>query len=662
MSDAVEPRTVDENTSIVTSLIARKPFHGKQPLSDAARRRAKSRLKDEHPGIDPRALTAIVQAKAPTPEPIDYEVEGRSWQSTDSAVVHFTDLYVHPALILPYQRNPREDEHRRFRWAALDGDPALTVEMTADPEGRAMLHMTVASPAHLRSLVKSTHNLMRREQKELHQQIRSLGVSKPITLVPVVIHHEDGTPDMVVLTSVDGSSRVSLAQITCGVTPDDLIYAFYKGKAVRTSHLAAVAEIAEMPVTDLDREQIYRYRLHIVPARVITDIHPYRTDEQPNALSVVRDLIEKEHVSPPKEWPEGGRRNHIAEKALEAAVAAGVLREVEARYMLGSCAVTDAEAAGLPVHDDERAHHITHKVVVQDTLRPFFSAAYRDFEQNKDRLGPNTRAELASEMILQPHRAAIGSNEIDGVRSTMERLWKAPLFRSVAPLLVIEPDDLLEAAIQDLEARPAEIGQSRLQLGLAGTFYLTVHRGLGRDNRQLKDNRGGAAVAQVLMLSKHGLRQLHEAVVKGRRGLPATIVLDDRGTLGKNGQGKEVPVTNEWLRKNFPDPEGDGDVPSAAPQALAHWWGEASRRVSAAREALDEVLALRNRVSPREQIHEARMQEHMVQALMRGLKDQVEEALKWATQLGVYETQYPVPVAAEVVGEETAVVPAKVVS
>lgn len=405
-----------------------------------------------------------------------------------------------------------------------------------------------------------------RDLNDLAPRIAKESVISPVVLVPTRIVAENGEAPITILTSVDGSSRVTAAQRILGVSGQDVLYRFSTDRRLLNDRIARVRQVYGRSETEVTEEETGRARVLSLPAFIIVAFKP-EEGRSNNFAAAIREYVGLTHVDPPKPWDEAGTLDTYADSVLDALLEHSKISDAEFDYLAGRIPVDELENRGFDRHLDTRAARLVQLVTrPKGSIYNLTGQAIRRVSQ-KGQARQKLRVDVFCELVLRSMRAhQLESGTITGVRSALQRTYSMSEFTSEEwKTTKSTPHKLCDAALEELEA--GEPGPAARELAVRGAYWLVGYGVLAREPagqraREHSDNRAPSTLLRTLHRDIHGLYILRQAILDGRAGKRPRIV-DHEGVVRRDASGtKDAIMTSEWLRGSAfpPDAADRGDV------------------------------------------------------------------------------------------------------
>lgn len=582
--------TTDEITTIHDHVPPRPVGKLPELAPVAARRKAADRLVDAF-NLDPDAAACIADAVVDPAElrrsietPTELAITGgtlvavraRVWTRrtmSDIRNPRIGDARRHPVAV-----EPGTDEESRFAPVGNPTSNGITPHLEVEVESTE--HMRWASSIAARAVL---------DANDWRYSIRNQGVLTEVWPVATRYTHEDGSPNLWALTTAEGSSRTTGAHDILGVgnSVDAVVKAasdtFMRGR-IKELNLA----FEQGPTV----KQSEALRCETMPALILVGYKPLPGGPG-RFSSAVKSLVALRHVDAPKEWGEGPELDSLADEALTVMEDRGILTPLRRRWLAGAISRTQAGAAHLPTDSAIRAAEIialfsTDDQAVRDAIR---DAVTR--QSTRKRITKNFRVKLAVALIVR----AVGG---EGTNPDRVRRYMQHGFVSVRDNHFTathrDADDVLGDALDEFDDDPAGgPGPAQLELAaraafpLISTLSLWADRGT-HDNPNADDRRRPGEVIDTMLASRHGIHQLHRAIVDHNDGRRALRAVDETGLVRlTDDRAQERTLNDVYLRSAFPK-AGSPTRPTST-DTPDDELRDAAARLGAAVRGLEEAMA-----------------------------------------------------------------------
>lgn len=459
------------------------------------------------------------------------------------------------------------------------------------------LRVTAASVDHLAGVLAAAEDVLRIENP-LGDRIALEGILRPLLLITLRVSFEDGTPDLVMVVTLDGSSRTAGAHELLEVTPEEVVSRFRDDRYLRRR----MGEWRAAAPESLETDESSPYRALSAPAELVIGVEPLDDDVATDTATETRSYVGLLHVEPAKKWSDAGVLDAQGDEVLDELLAADAITPDAYRVFGGLATIEDAASAGVARFHDERAAGILHLFV--EHPQSVRQAIVR--VTHLARVERGRKAKVAAELAIRSFRGRETARRTGRARIGLqlaysaEEIWTRPWAATDRT-----PDVLRDAALAELE-NGDQYGPAALELGVKGAYELARMVVLAQINltkdmdRELLDLlQSPSTIFRDLVTSVHGIRILAEAIKAGRRSM-VLYVIDEKGGPIASPKGEVIEMTDAWLRKNFgvrdgkvpsvplPTPETTRERLRAAEDAVANAAGSVHAQVLLLREIRDE--------------------------------------------------------------------------
>lgn len=574
-------RTIDE------TLLPRPPQLLEVPPLAPAIRRAAERLQEQftlsHDAAEAFAAAAVdpseIRKAADNPEALYvpggtlYGLRARVWTRR----------------VMPDPRNPRVGPARRHPIAVRPGSTEDAhfrpiPEPDPDPDGRPELQLSIESREHLTwsSVIAKKYIL---KDNDWRLSIRNQGVMTEVWLSAVTLVHGDGTANVTVPVTSEGSSRLTSCHDILDIRSADVPYT-RDDRGLRS----IVRSLNDVVTNGPTIEQAEALRCETVPALLLVGFEPHPGSTATFATAV-RSLVALRHVEPPRAWNEAAKMGSIADAVLEALTDQGLLRPEEKLWLVGALTPQEAEAKGFSADPAVRAARIVRLLTENDpTVHQTIRVAITG-QTTKQRITNKFKLEVAAALIL---RAVSGTDEGQKVSDIYRALqtgfadslatepWQAT-YRTTQEVVA----DALRELNRGIQTRPASI-----ELAARAAYPLVVSRQLfpdrGTSNNDQVDRRQPGKVIERMRTSAWGIHQLGRALQDHASGQRIRAVEPTGEPIAlENGDGDQL-VSDNWLRQTFPPP--GRPVAPAAPDTAHERYMEALAKMGEAMDGVDRAV------------------------------------------------------------------------
>lgn len=480
-----------------------------------------------------------------------------------------------PARRHPFAVDPGTSEDSRFRPAPEPTSDGVRPELAVAIESRE--HLTWAADQAKRYVLN---------ENDWRDSIKSQGVMTEVWVTASTYAHDDGSPDLCVPTTAEGSSRMTAVHDILGERSVDLAYD--TGDRQMRSVIKRLNDEFDRGSPDA-----VSMRCEIVPCLFLVGFEPHY-DGTEEFATAVKSLVALRHVDPPKPWGEGPEMESLADAALDELERRGVLTPERRQWMAGSITREEAEQAHLSSDPAIRAAAIVEVLTsddpeTRDAIRLAVTA-----QSTRKRMTPKLLNQLATALII---RAVGGEGDnSDRIRRYMRHGFAKALNAGGWEATTRATDRLVVEALKELKDDPDDGGAAGFELAARAAYPLITTLKLWGDQgsgREQPDRRTPGEVIDAMRLTPRGVRQLGRALDDHSAEQPIRAV-DSAGAIVVGADGTERHVNDTYLRNSFPAP---GTVtPPASPEtagekleaALAEFGGS----VKGLEEAVEAVHAI----------------------------------------------------------------------
>jgi hypothetical protein len=503
------------------------------------------------------------------------EIPNFEIRRTPIGIVKGIPVDVWATRVMPDPRNPRTSPEKKHPFAVDPGSaddsrryPPVPDPRSAELPGAPELLVTIKSRDHL-DWAQSIAADYIRKHNDWEPSIRDQGVMEPIWLAATTYRHEDGSPDVIALTTVDGSSRLTAVhRILRDMTADFLKLKSanvpYRGDddAKFRADLRRMSDwISSEGINDSKSAVL---RNVVVPAFIIVGYESERPTTTFN--TAVKSLVAVRHVDPPMPWGPGPEHEALADEVVDQLEAATLITPEEAKYFRGSLTRNEAAKSKLSPDPALRATRIIDVLMQRDDA---FKIAIRNAvtaQSTRKQSSPKLMKELAAVLILRgldlsPREAEQKRKYlIASIPPAVERRGTA----SVHWQATARPhDQLMLDSLEEIrhartggkdEPGPASVELAvRSILPLIAANALTGVRGFDRDGTS--DGRSPASVIDAMRRTNRGVRQLGELLREHAQGKKAFRAVDAAGNdvIGED-PSQPIHLSDSYLRAEYPDP------------------------------------------------------------------------------------------------------------
>ena len=462
-------------------------------------------------------------------------------------------------LVMPDPRNPRigpsrrhpfavepgtGDEQSRFRPVpeprSPDGSLPTAPELVVDVESRD--HLTWANAQAAQFVLA---------KNDWRNSIASQGVMESVWLTATTYMHSDGTANATVLTTVEGSSRItSVHDLLDEVRSADIPYNDEPQKLKRRFR-----KLNEALDRGVEPEEAVQLRCERVPALIIVGFQPHEGTAT-TFPTAIKSLVAFRHVDPPTVWGPGPENEALADEVLDELYRQDLISSTERDYFAGNCTKAEARAAHLSDDPATRAARIMSLFKKSD---PRVDKAIRHAvtsQSTRKAITALLRNQLATALILR----SVSSTAIpaDKIRPYMHRGFSSPVHSLDWDATERQNDVLKSAAMDEVKAAIADEsildpGPATLELAVRAAYPLLVTGKLSRGTDNV-DRRTPGEVLDAMRRTIQGVEQLFRALEDHKNNARIRVV-DEKGAVRKITDGSSDQIVSEkFLREQFPAP------------------------------------------------------------------------------------------------------------
>lgn len=466
------------------------------------------------------------------------------------------DVLVWAAAISNFPVNNREATARSFPASGTDMIGEATrfrpLRPAQDaPDGTARLHQYADSLEHLLwSLDRSVQYLL--DHNSWVESIAAQGVMVPVTAVPMTINFGDGSPDITVLATGDGSSRMASVHEILELTPRDVVVDMPSNDRGFRGTIAEILAVLQRPVSEISDEQFCKIRAVQIPARILLRFEPDGA-EGIGFAKAVEALVHLLHVEPAKQWDDAASLDAKADSVLASLHESGQITHNKKAYADGMLTPAEARSFNLGGEADERALWLLDMISSEKTsIKRAVRSGVLELTRGKQ-VRKEVKAQIAVELGLRAVRVTHQAAYVKSARLALQNALQSNLTwgRDIGVKPNLTPEELRDAALVELE-KNGEAGTACARLAIQGGFWLAVHRALREAHffadREHRDGRSPQKILEALASSPHGIRVLYRAILDGRDQQPPVSV-DENGRRRMTVDKKPIPMTSTWIRQ-----------------------------------------------------------------------------------------------------------------
>jgi hypothetical protein len=465
----------------------------------------------------------------------------------------------------------------------------------SEPTGRPELVARAESREHLEwAHDRAAEYVMR--VNNWSDSIAAQGVMEEVWVVPTTYRLDDGSPELVVCQTAEGSSRITACRRNTSTNPVEDAYGL-KDSALR-AQIARINDAIDMGTLDEEGERLARS--FVVPVLFIIGFDSADSVDAPPFHVAVSSLVALRHVDRPEPWGEASEMEALADGVLDECQRRRVIRADQRRWLAGSMTRADALTAHLSDDPSVRAAHIAGMFTSSDSKVQVAIRAAVTAQSTRRQIRIKLKNQMAAALIMRAlddgarHRERVRKYMNDAIAQDWHRRPWTPTQRPI--------DELERAALREVGAvaQPGDDpGPASVELAARAMYPLVaglqLHGDRGTRQNDQVDRRTPGGVLDSMRRSEHGVRQLAQAVRDGLEGLRIRAV-DPDGKFVTEGDGSRIrTVSDNDLRTTFPQagkatkPRGPVDTPHKRLSAAVAELGTTIETLS---EAVDAVAAV----------------------------------------------------------------------
>jgi hypothetical protein len=472
--------------------------------------------------------------------------------------------------VIPDPRNPRILPSRRHPFAIEPGSGDENSRFRPIPEPRAVdeehperaeLVVDIDSREHLDWASQQAATFILHDN-DWRQSIASQGVMEAVWLVTTTYKPADGSEPAIVLTTAEGSSRITADHDLLEVRSADVPYDNNEGKL--RSHLKKLNEAYSRGQLDNGKTVVW-LRCERVPALILVGFRPHAKTNT-GFSTAIKSLVALRHVDPPKPWGEGPENESLADEVLDELYRRGLISNTQRAYFGGSCTRAEASAANLAGDPAVRAAQIVQLLSDRDGRVSEAVRVAVTSQSTRKRLSTKLYKALASALIM---RSVEGDRDtIDRTRRYMQTAFGQSVHKESWEATYRDADSLSKDALAEIRqwitvGMLGEPGPASLELAVRTAYPLGASRRLAADlgtlGKEQPDRRIPGEVLDAMRRSIQGVYQLGQALKDFAEDRPIRAVDEDGVLLRDDGGSEEKLINDAYLRAAFPAP---GKVPS----------------------------------------------------------------------------------------------------
>ncbi|MFJ4475219.1 hypothetical protein [Streptomyces xanthochromogenes] len=474
---------------------------------------------------------------------------------------------VYTARLVPDPLNPRNADHVPFALAqAVGAPPAALASAAQDGEGELAIH--VESRDALIEQVDWAIETTRNRNRPV-PDIAEQGIMDPPIGVATTVHYDgtDESPTTHIIVR-EGSSRTSHGLANMSVDAEEILFSLPRNASSMQAHIDKINGYVGKHSDDILDNEKAAVRCAVTDFELIIGVVPDVAGavDLPQAIKA---RVAQDHLNTKTPWTDEAKNTALAEECLISARAAGAVpSDAEADWLGGRITPAEARSRKLPPYGDDRAARAVHLFTTEEprihqaVRKPIALVLTNEPAGARKRAKVTTRTKLplAVELIIRELRGKASDTEITRFRKSLtealpdnlQKLSWLPTKRS--------PEDLYKAAVKEIEDE-ADMRPAVTELWVRAAYVLAKHNAISGPRHDLGeggDRRSARAVLEALAGNERGLRHFRQVIEDDRAGIKPRQV-DDHGQPRQDGEGNDLPVSNEFLRTKLA-PKG-GEIP-----------------------------------------------------------------------------------------------------
>ncbi|MCZ4125387.1 hypothetical protein [Streptomyces sp. H39-S7] len=471
---------------------------------------------------------------------------------------------VYTSRLVPDPLNPRNADHVPFALAQDQGAPPATM-VPAVQVGEGELAIRVASREALAEQVDWAMETTRDRNRPV-PDIAEQGIMDPPIGVATTVSY-DGTDESATTHIVvrEGSSRVSHGLFHVGTSAEDILFSLPRSASAMQAHIDAINSSIAKPDPDILDNERAAIRCAVVDFELIIGVVP-DVDGAVDLSQAIKARVAQDHLNTKEQWSDAAKNTALSEECLISARAAGAISSnSQADWLAGRLTPKEAAAHKLVPYGDDRAARAIHLFTTSDpkihnaVRRPIALVLTNEPTGRRKRALVNTKTKLplAVELIVREKRGRASESEITRYRKTLTDALPQDLHKAVWHPTELSPEELFQAAQKEQEAEADDCPATK-ELWVRGAYVLAKHGAISgprHDEGPGGDRRSASVVMAALVESDRGLRHLRQAIEDDRAGVTPRQV-DDQGQPRKDGEGKDMPLTSDFIRVALVPKEG----------------------------------------------------------------------------------------------------------
>ncbi|MET8577235.1 hypothetical protein [Streptomyces sp. NPDC005012] len=535
---------------------------------------------------------------------------------------------VYTSRLVPDPFNPRNADQVEFALAQANGAPPATL-VPAIAAGEGELSVQVESRAALIEQVDWTVETTRNRNKPV-PDIAEQGIMDPPFGVATTVHYDSGEKSNTFVITREGTTRVCHCHHHVGVSAEDVLFTLPRNASSMQVHIDEINDLVSKAADEILPVEQAKIRCAVTDFELIIGVVP----DYPGTVDLsqaIKARVAQDHLNTKEPWSDEAKHTTLAEECLISARTAGVISsDAEADWLAGRITAKEAAEHRIPAFKDDRAAQAIHLFT---TSEPRIHNAVRQpialvltnepTGRSKRKVTTKTKLPLAVELIARESRGVAQGGELTRFRKMLTEALPEDLQKTAWRPTKRSPEQLYLAALKEYEEikdeRPATV-----ELRVRAAYVLARRGAISGPRHDVGpggDRRSARAVLDALVDSPAGLRHLRQIIEDDRAGL-APRQVDENGEPRRDGEGKDMPIDNDYLRAKLAPKEGNpGPALDAESKVREHY----RHAVLATKEALRNLEAQMQNLAGLKDENEVPLIEREGRAHARLLKDKLQE-------------------------------------
>lgn len=388
------------------------------------------------------------------------------------------------------------------------------------------------------------------------------GVMEPPIALPARIADSRGKVIAGAVLVREGSTRVSVAQSILRLDASALLRQYIDDRTQRDL-IDELNAVAQSSASTISNEDAARVRVATMPIDLVVGVEPDAGSDVTFGEAVAAKVAQ-DHLNHKAEWKSAAKEVHLGEQCLISLHEESLLTDDQKAWLAGRLSAQQTVDDVARTEDDRWAQLVwlfttrtrPYSVVVR---RPIATVLERE-DGRSVVTNRGDRVPLAVALAMRARRGVVTEAEVERETKLLANavphiLWETPWRPTSKSVKELADEAIDAAASRTTNAAAAELA-ARAIWYLARYGQLSMPR---NDQGPGGDRRSPSELVAGMLASARGVRQLAQAIIDGRDGERAGLVVDDAGTLDLSGVGTPVRLRDDAVRANF--------VPRSGPPA-----------------------------------------------------------------------------------------------